>query len=179
LGLSNTDRVFLFFGQIRQYKGIDKLLAEFGSILAQDIRLVLAGEPRPRTLFEEVKAQAETDSRVITQLEFVDDDRLVAHICACDMVVLPYRDSLTSGAAILAASYARPILMPRLGCVQEFPATATILYEPEDDHGLRRAFESALSAPLSEMGDFAKRYIEQFPWSSKHNSRRYSSQAKQ
>jgi len=165
LGLANDHRIFLFFGQVRHYKGLDRLLSDFAALPAEDIRLILAGEPRPKSLTYQLEAQATADPRVITEFEFIDDDRLVAHLCACDLVVLPYRDSLTSGAAVLAASYGRPVLIPCLGCMEEFPAEAAISYEPDQVDGLRQALEQAMSAPLAEMGSAAKTYIEQFPWS--------------
>lgn len=165
LGLANDHRIFLFFGQVRHYKGLDRLLSDFAALPAEDIRLILAGEPRPKSLTYQLEAQATADPRVITEFEFIDDDRLIAHLCACDLVVLPYRDSLTSGAAVLAASYGRPVLIPCLGCMEEFPAEAAISYEPDQVDGLRQALEQAMSAPLAEMGSAAKTYIEQFPWS--------------
>jgi glycosyltransferase involved in cell wall biosynthesis len=165
LGLANDHRIFLFIGQVRHYKDLDRLLTDFATLPAGDVRLILAGEPRPVSLTHQLEAQAAADPRVITEFEFIADDRLVAYLCACNLVVLPYRDSLTSGAAVLAASYGRPVLMPCLGCMEEFPDEAAILYEPDQVDGLRQALEQALSAPLAEMGSAAKTYIEQFPWS--------------
>jgi glycosyltransferase involved in cell wall biosynthesis len=165
LGLANDHRIFLFFGQVRRYKGLDRLLTDFAALPAGDVRLILVGEPRPKSLGDQLEAQAAADPRVVTEFAFIDDERLVAYLCACDLVVLPYRDSLTSGAAVLAASYGRPVLIPCLGCMQEFPVEAAILYDPDQADGLHRALGQALSAPLAGMGSAAKTYIEQFPWS--------------
>ena len=165
LRLAADARIILFFGQVRSYKGLDRLLETFATLEAENVRLILLGEPKPASLGRSLSAQAAMDPRVVTCFEFIDNDRLINYLNACDLVVLPYEDSLTSSAAVLAASYGRPPLMPRLGCMSEFPPEAAILYDPEMRDGLRIALKYALSAPLEEMGAAAKRYIEQFPWS--------------
>lgn len=165
LGLSADARIVLFSGQVRSYKGLDRLLETFATLEDESVRLILLGEPRPASLGRSLSAQAAADPRVVTCFEFIDNDRLINYLGACDLVALPYGASLTSGAAVLAASYGRPALVPRLGCMSEFPPEAAILYDPEAPDGLRMALEYALSAPLEVMGAAAKSYIEQFPWS--------------
>lgn len=165
LGLPAQGRVFLFYGHIRRYKGLDDLLETFASLEAEDVRLILVGRARPPSLAHSLTARAEADARVMTHFEFVPDDQLIGYLSACDLVVLPYRETLTSSAVVLAASYGRPALMPKRGCMGEFPAEAAILYDPDSANGLRLALERALSAPLETMGKAAKAYIGQFPWS--------------
>ena len=165
LGLPTDVLVFLFYGGIRTYKGLDRLLDTFATLDAENVCLILAGKLRPASLGQPLLARAAVDPRVMTYFEYIPDDRLVTYISACDLVVLPYRETLTSGAVILAGSYGRPVLIPKLGCMAEFPSSAAILYDPETPDGLRKALEQALSAPLVDMGSAAKSYIEQFPWS--------------
>lgn len=166
LGLPVDHRIFLFFGQVRAYKGLDRLLDAFTGLTSPNIQLIVAGEPRPAALATPLSAQATADPRITTHFEFIDDDRLTAYLSACDLVILPYREALTSGAAVLAASCHRPVLMPRVGCMAEFPTQAAILYEPDQTDGLYRALKQALSAPLDRMGEAAGDYIRQFSWSS-------------
>lgn len=165
LGLPDDVRVFLFYGQVRKYKGLERLLKAFAALDEENIRLILVGKPLPPSLGHLLSVQASSDPRVVTHFEFIPNDRLITYLNACDLVVLPCEDSLTSGAAILAASYGRPILVPRQGCMGEFSSEAAILYDPEVSDGLQMALEHALSAPLVTMGAAAKSYIEKFPWS--------------
>jgi glycosyltransferase involved in cell wall biosynthesis len=165
LALSDNAPVFLFYGLVKEYKGLDRLLKAFAALRDQTARLVLLGKPSPQSLGHHLAKEAAADDRVTVCFEFIPNDRLVAYIGACDLVVLPYERSLTSGAGILAASYSRPILAPDEGCVGEFPAEAAILYDPAKPDALPRALEQALSAPLPLMGTAAKRYVEQFSWS--------------
>jgi glycosyltransferase involved in cell wall biosynthesis len=164
LGLPVQGRVFLFCGRIRAYKGVARLLAAFAALNANDVRLLIVGAPTPAALGQALSAQAATDPRVVTHLEFISIEDLVIYLSACDLVVLPYRESLTSGAAVLAASYSRPVLMPRLGCMAAFPAESVILYDPARPGSLREALAEAFAAPLDKMGLTAKDYIKQFSW---------------
>ncbi|HID52622.1 MAG TPA: glycosyltransferase [Anaerolineae bacterium] len=167
LDLSPDARVILFFGHIRPYKGIDKLVETFTQLEAADARLLLLGEPHASApwLARQLAEQVAADARIITRFEYIPDDELITYLAACDVVALPYTDSLTSGAAILAGSYGRPILAPKLGCMGEFPADAAILYDPAAPDGLAQAVARALDAPLAEMGRAARQYWLQFPWS--------------
>ena len=165
LNLPSSVLVFLYFGLVKEYKGLEHLLEAFADLEAENIRLILAGRAGREALRQDLAAKAAADPRVAAHLEFVSDDLLISYLSACDLVVLPYRDILTSSSAILAAQYARPILAPRVGCLQELPAEASILYDPEAERGLGCALEQALSAPLESMGLAARDYVEQFPWS--------------
>ena len=165
LQLPHDTRVFLFFGLVREYKGLENLLDAFQRIDAKGCQLLIIGKPHSPSLARSLLERAAQDSRVLTRFEYVPDDVLVTYLGAADLVVLPYRDALTSGAAILAASYGRPVLVPRHGCMQEFPPDAAILYDPERPQGLAEAITRALSAPLESMGHAAKRHVAQHPWS--------------
>lgn len=165
LGLPLNKTIFLYFGLVREYKGLEKLLDAFALHKTDDVRLILLGQPNPPALGNSLSVQAAKDPRVTTKFEFIPDEQLVCYLSACDLVVLPYRDSLTSSAVILAASYGRPALIPKLGCMGEFPPEAVILYDPNDPGGLQAALKQAQCAPLETMGLASEAYIQQFPWS--------------
>lgn len=165
LGIASDLRVLLFFGSVRRYKGLEHLLEAFAGLEGAKLRLILLGPAHPPELRHSLAAQAASDRRVQVRFEFLPEHELPLYLGACDVVVLPYNDSLTSGAAVLAASYGRPILAPTLGCMNEFPATAAIFYDPREPAGLPRGLQRAMHAPVEAMGHSALRYIEQFPWS--------------
>jgi glycosyltransferase involved in cell wall biosynthesis len=167
LGLPVTGRVLLFFGLVRDYKGVDILIKAFKELEETDIALFLVGQPQPPALAETLVGQIAADKRIRANLEFVSDDLLVRYLSACDLVVLPYRDILTSSAIMMAASYGRPIVTPRIACMGEIPPDAGILYDPnecEESKPLLEALQKALVMPLEEMGYAAKAYADQFPW---------------
>lgn len=165
LGLPANALVFLFFGLVREYKGLDHLLEAFACLKTENVRLIIAGSAARESLRRALASQAAADPRVTIHLEFLPDNLLITQLSACDLVVLPYRDLLTSSSALLAAQYARPILAPRTGCLQELPPEASILYDPEVEGALTQAMVQAVSAPLESMGLAAREYVERFPWS--------------
>ncbi len=168
LGLPDEAIIFLFFGHIKPYKGIDRLVDAYAGLdEGINTRLVLLGKPHVSApqLVRSLKERAAADPRIITRFEFIPDDLLSFYFSACDLVVLPYLNSLTSSVAVLAASYGRPILVSKIGCMGEFPTAAAFLFDPATPDSLPKALEQALSAPLEEMGAAASHYILQFPWS--------------
>lgn len=103
----------LFFGLVRPYKGVEALLDAFAGLAGPDLSLHVAGRAPAGPLREEVERRAAADHRVTAQLEHVDDARLAQEVGAAELVVLPYREMHNSGAAVLALSLGRPVLVPR------------------------------------------------------------------
>ena len=167
LGLPQGRRVLLHFGQIRPYKGVEDLIRAFralGDPSGEDWRLVIAGQPRYEWLGDRIRSLAKGDSRIRLDLRYVPDEELVSYLSAADGVVLPYTNLLTSGSAVLAASYGRVVVAPAVGCLREFPAAAIIRYPADQDRGLEKALRETRDAPLAEMGRAAREFIEGFPW---------------
>lgn len=102
----------LFFGLIRPYKGVEHLISEFSTIEDPALELRIVGRTGSPATAEHLTALQEKDSRVSLLLDYVDDETLAAEIGQAQLVVLPYLDMHNSGAAILALSLSRPILVP-------------------------------------------------------------------
>lgn len=117
IGLAGDDRVVLFIGQVRAYKNVPHLVRAFRELPDPALRLVVAGQPNDDGLRAEIEALAAGDPRIRLHLGFVPDDRMQHFLNAADLVALPYRDILNSGAAILALSFGRPVLVPRRGAM--------------------------------------------------------------
>lgn len=102
----------VFFGLIRQYKGVDHLVRTFHEV-ESPLRLIIAGRPAPASLGESLKQLAAEDDRIDLDLRFIPEADLVAAITRSTLAVLPYRELHNSGAAITALSLDRPVLVPR------------------------------------------------------------------
>jgi glycosyltransferase involved in cell wall biosynthesis len=118
LGVSSRARVLLFFGQIRQYKNVPALIRAFRRIQG-DVILCIAGRPSSEYLATEVAREAAGDPRVRLHLHEVPKERVQLFFRAADLVVLPYRDILNSGTALLSLSFSRPVLVPDRGSMGE------------------------------------------------------------
>ena len=165
LSLPAAGAVLLFLGTVRGYKGIDDLVAAFRTIPDTDARLLIAGRPRGSGLAERLGAAAGADPRLRLHLGYVPDAELQVWLRAADAVVLPFRDILTSGSAILALSFGRPVIAPALGCLPEtVPPTAGILYDPDAPDALRDALAVALAADLPALGEGALARARELDW---------------
>jgi beta-1,4-mannosyltransferase len=102
----------LCFGLLRPYKGVECLLNAFAQLHDPSVGLHVVGSPTTSELREAVLAAASVDARVTARLEYVHDDALRAEIATAELVVLPYRELHNSGAALLALSLDRPVLLP-------------------------------------------------------------------
>jgi glycosyltransferase involved in cell wall biosynthesis len=165
--LPQTATVFAFVGAIRGYKNVGELLDAFTRLpqLGPDARLMICGKPLPRKLGRELEERAAADPRIILRLDRVPEDELSAILRAADVAVLPFRDILTSGSAILAMSHGRAVVASSIGCLPEtLPADASILYDPDAADGLGRALKIAAGADLEAMGVRARAYAETLDW---------------
>ena len=103
----------LYFGLIRAYKGVDGLVDSFRQIdggAVSSLRIV--GAPQSSELAQRLQRAAAGDSRIEFVLRHASDAELADAISAAELVVLPYSEMHNSGAALLALSLNRPILVP-------------------------------------------------------------------
>lgn len=148
--------VYLALGQIRQYKGLDELIAAFRSLPGEHLRLVIAGHPQQPQDGARLQALAGSDGRISVRASFVADDEIQYYMHACDVCVLPYRSGTTSGAAILALSFGRSVIAPG-----EWPFRGLLrdgggLLYPAGADGLRGALESVAPPDPQSWGEGAE-----------------------
>jgi glycosyltransferase involved in cell wall biosynthesis len=167
LGLPAQGTVFAFVGAIRGYKNVGELLDAFSGLpgLSPDARLLICGKPLPKKLGRELEELAVADPRIILRLDRIPENELSGILRAADVAVLPFRNILTSGSAILAMSHGRPVIAPAMGCLPEtLPGDASILYDPVAPGALRGAIAAAAEADLGTMGRRARAYADTLDW---------------
>ena len=128
----------LFFGNIRPYKCVDRLLAVFEGIDDRELTLRLVGKPLDSGWRRLVESACARDPRITSRLGFVPDDVLAAEVCSAELVVLPIKDMFNSGTVLMALSLNRPVLVPR--------TRANELLSDEVGPGWVHLYEGALSA---------------------------------
>lgn len=165
LGLPAQGPVLLFLGAVRGYKGTDDLVAAFGAVEDPSARLLIAGKPRGTGIEARLAAAAAADRRIVLALRYVADEELQVWLRAADAVVLPFREILTSGSAILALSFGRPVVAPALGCLPEtVPQAAGVLYDPDAPGALAGALRRVLDGDLAAMGAAARARADELDW---------------
>ncbi len=101
-----------FVGQVRRYKGVDRLVEAFGETADDGLSLRIAGRPTSAELARHLEEAAVADPRIGLSLGFVPDADLVGEVSEAELVVLPYREMHNSGGALAALSLDTPVLVP-------------------------------------------------------------------
>jgi beta-1,4-mannosyltransferase len=129
-----------FVGSVRPYKGVGGLLRSFHDLDRRDVRLIVAGRPNRSALAKRLQRTAAGDDRIRLWLQALSTTEVESVVKASDLIVLPYRDALSSGAALLALSLGRPVLAPNLGAFADLRA--------EVGSAWMRTFDGALDASI-------------------------------
>ena len=168
LGLAEDEIVFVYVGRIRPYKGLPHLLRSFMRLTLPTARLIIAGKPSSDQLRRSIKDLAKRDPRIILKLEFIPNSQIQIYLNAADVVVLPYKNILTSGSVILAMSFGKPVIAPRLGCIPELieDDVGGFLYDPKNINGLFEALTRAVQSRkrLPMLGKYNLNKIRRFNW---------------
>jgi glycosyltransferase involved in cell wall biosynthesis len=118
LGLNLNDRIILFFGFIRKYKGLDILLEAMTIIMQKNagIKLLVAGEfYEDEKLYRELIEKNDLSDVLILRTEFIADRDVKYYLCAADVVVQPYRNATQSGVTPLAYHFEKPMIVTNVG----------------------------------------------------------------
>ena len=168
LAIDGTRFVYLFFGNARGYKGVADLVAAFRHAAEADSVLVLVLRENARSpgLIPELRALAADDERIlIHSSRYFAAEEFQYFLNAADVVVLPFTAVLTSGSAIQALGFGKPLIVPRLGCLPELVAGgAGLLYDPEAGGALAGALSAARSLDLEAARATALRRTAEFDW---------------
>lgn len=104
----------LFFGQIKQVKGLDILLEALNIIKKSgfQVELVIAGKAWKSDLneYESLIKDLNIADIVKTDFRYIPDEEVSFFYKQADLVVLPYRKIYQSGVLLLTLSYGKPIL---------------------------------------------------------------------
>jgi glycosyltransferase involved in cell wall biosynthesis len=119
LGIDPRSTVTLFFGQIRPYKNVSSLVSAFRALQGDNKVLLIVGEPLNVQLADQLRILAGSDHRVKFHFRHVPNDEVQNYLRAANLVVLPYREMLNSGSALLALSFDRPVLVAEKGAMSE------------------------------------------------------------
>lgn len=117
LGLTDDDIVVLFFGALRDYKGLQHLLEAFHQTGTPSLKLVIAGRPQSAALREALEHAAGRDPRIRLHLAQVPVEQVAPLFSLASIIAIPFKRTLSSGSALLAMSLGKPLLLSEQGRV--------------------------------------------------------------
>lgn len=118
LGLGENDKIILFFGYIRKYKGLDLLIQAMKDIRIQQlgIRLLVVGEfyDTAQPYIDLVNDLA-LQNQITFYDQFVPDQEVTNYVSAADFIIQPYKNATQSGVTPLAYHFSKPMLVTNVG----------------------------------------------------------------
>lgn len=135
LNLDPEYKYLLFFGFIRDYKGLDLLLDCMADKRFENekIKLIVAGEfyGNSEKYFEQEKRLGLKN--IIWSNDFIPDSKVALYFCASDMIVQPYKTATQSGVTQIAYHFERPMLVTNVGGLAEIVPDKKVGYVIEPD----------------------------------------------
>lgn len=118
LGLDPTKKILLFFGLIRNYKGLDLLLQAFSN-LSNEFSLLIAGEVYGDEITYTNLITKSKNKNIHFVNQFIDEQDVKLYFSVADLCVLPYKSATQSGIQALANSFCLPVLISNVGGLAE------------------------------------------------------------
>ena len=136
LGLDPSAKYMLFFGFIRDYKGLDILLKAISDerIKNSDIKLIVAGEFYNNSeKYFELEKQLGLEGKMIWRTDFIADEQVKNYFCASDIIVQPYKTATQSGVTQIAYHFEKPMLVTNVGGLPEIVPNGKVGYSVEPE----------------------------------------------
>lgn len=136
LGLDPQYRYMLFFGLIRDYKGLDLLLKAYADkrLRQENVRLIVAGEFYSGSeKYFEMEKELGLEGLIIWKSDFVPNSEVRYCFGAADLIVQPYKSATQSGVAQIAYHFEKPMLVTGVGGLAEIVPDGVAGYVVEPD----------------------------------------------
>ena len=168
LNLDPEVRYAMFFGLIRDYKGLDTLLEAWAKFRRAGHKLLIAGEfyaarEKYITMIERLGLQND----IVLHDYFIPDDKIKHYFSVADCVVLPYKTATQSGVTQICYNFCTPVIVTNVGGLAEIVPSGRVGYVCEPSvEGVTDALEGIYKGDTLER--FTEAMIEerkQFSWS--------------
>lgn len=119
LGIKRGKKNILFFGLIRDYKGLDILLRTFGK-LDNSYQLIIAGEPYGNfDKYQQIINNLPNRDNIYLNTNYIKDNQVSRYFSAADVCVLPYRSATQSGISSISYHFEIPMITTNVGGLKE------------------------------------------------------------
>jgi len=173
LNVDRNEVNFLFFGYIAYYKGLHLLLEAFSNMKdVPNITLNVAGkvEGQYANDLEALTNKLKEDSRITFSIGYVPDDEAHKLMSKASVIMLPYIEASQSGVLLMAYTYAKPVIVSRLGGFPDdvVEGKTGYLFEPNNVSDLEKTMRTFVEEWRN--GSMHSEYIreysqEKYSWS--------------
>ncbi len=136
LNLDIKTNYILFFGFIRDYKGLDLLLRAMADerIKKSNIKLIIAGEyySNEKYYLDLIK-ELNIEEQLVLATDFIPDSKVGDYFSACDIVVQPYKTATQSGVTQIAYHFEKPMIVTKVGGLPEIVPDGKVGYVVDVD----------------------------------------------
>lgn len=117
LKINPNKKTLLFFGFIRDYKGLDILIKAM-SFLSDNYQLVIAGESYGSfDKYTNLINQSPLKNNIVVFEQYINDDMVSLLFSASDVLVLPYKSATQSGVVAMAYQLETPVIATNVGAL--------------------------------------------------------------
>jgi D-inositol-3-phosphate glycosyltransferase len=170
LGLAQSNKVVLFFGNIAPYKGLEYLIEAMHYLTRKspDYRLIIAGQPKNCESYwnplRERLSSPELRSWVIQSIEYVPDGDTEIYFKAADVLALPYLRIFQSGVLFLGYNFGLPVIASDVGSLREdiVEGRTGFVCAPGDSVDLAKQIENYFSGQLYQKLEMRRLDIQKF-----------------
>ncbi|MDT8400068.1 MAG: glycosyltransferase [Bacteroidales bacterium] len=169
LGLEDTCRYILFFGLVREYKGLDIMISSFAGekFRKMKIKLLVVGEFYvPRAPYDDLIKKHGLEKDIIIHPQFVPDSEVAYWFCASDIVAQPYKSATQSGVTQIAYHFNKPMLVSNVGGLPEIIPHGKVGYvvKPEPEEVREALLDFFTNKRYNEFVEGIKSEKDKFSW---------------
>lgn len=144
LGIPLDKKVLLFFGFVREYKGLKHLIKAMPEIVKADggVCLMIVGEfGEDKDEYMSLIKNSGVESNITVVDGYIPDSGIEKYFAACDLVALPYESATQSGIVQIAYGFEKPVIVTDVGGLPEVVTNEKTGYivEPKNPHALAEA----------------------------------------
>jgi len=169
MGYDSSQKLILFFGLIRPYKGLDNLLyAVKNTLLDNNIKLIIAGEAyESLDRYKSIINKYDINNKVVWVNDFLSNNMIEKLMIISDLLVLPYKTASQSGVLSQAWQYNLPSIVTNVGGLPEYidEGKSGYIVDPNNIDELDKKITQFFSSnDLYEMPKYIQSNKEKFSW---------------
>ncbi len=166
LNIPINKKVLLFFGFIRDYKGLDLLLKSM-KMLSDEYHLVIAGEVYGSFgKYDDLISRLHIQNKVSKFVHYIDDRDVPKYFSAADVCVLPYKSATQSGIVGICYQYNLPVIATNTGSLKEMiePFNTGLIVDEIDYKSLTNTIQKFFASNMGNYAQNIEQYKEKYSW---------------